>query len=281
MKLGTSAILLTAALAAQNPASDLTATGRVALATGQPAKAITLATQAVAADAGYAPAYLLRVQAHEAMQSWESAIADYDKLIKLHPEAANLYNGRGAARFRLGHIDHSIADFDQAIALDPAQAPQHWQRGISLYYARRYEDGRRQFESHQTVNPSDVENAAWHFLCVARSKGPEAAKASLLPIAHDARVPMREIYALFGGAGKEDQVMSAARAGNPAEDARRERLFYAHLYIGLYNEALGQTKAARQHIERAERNAPRHYMGDVARVHLMLLRAPRSGGGAP
>ena len=67
----------------------------------------------------------------------------------------------------------------------------------------------------------------------------------------------------------------------PAEDARRQRLFYAHLYIGLYNEALGQTKAARQHIERAERNAARHYMGDVARVHLMLLRVPRSGGGAP
>ena len=61
----------------------------------------------------------------------------------------------------------------------PDEAPYLWQRGIALYYAGRYDDCRRQFESHRSVNPDDVENAAWHFLCVARAESPAKARAAL------------------------------------------------------------------------------------------------------
>src|SRR5262245_23425320 len=73
-------------------------------------------------------------------------------------------------------IRESAAEFDQLARLVPDQAPQLWQRGIALYYAGRYEDCRAQFESHRTVNPNDVENAAWHFLCVARAESPQQAR---------------------------------------------------------------------------------------------------------
>jgi lipoprotein NlpI len=49
-------------------------------------------------------------------------------------------------------------------------------------------------------------------------------------------------------------------------------LFYAHLYIGLYYEAAGDAKAAREHLERAVSYRANHYMGDVARVHLGLMK---------
>ena len=118
----------------------------------------------------------------------------------LHAQvSADEYNRRGAAHFQRAQIQQSLADFDRAIALDPAQAPYHWQRGISYYYAGRFEDGRKQFELHQKVNPNDVENAAWHFLCVARSAGVEKARASLIPVKEDERVPMLQIHALFAG----------------------------------------------------------------------------------
>src|SRR5262249_61108175 len=87
------------------------------------------------------------------------------------------------------------------------------------------------FESHRTVNPDDVENAAWHFLCVARAESPEKAKEALLPVGPDPRVPMAQIYRMFGGTLAPEQVLSAA-------GARPESQFYAHLYVGLYFEAL-------------------------------------------
>src|SRR5207244_800732 len=83
--------------------------------------------------------------------------------------SADDYVRRGMDQFQWGHIKESLADFDRAIALAPKQAPYLWQRGISLYYAGRYDDGRKQFELHQTVNGNDVENAAWRFLCMART----------------------------------------------------------------------------------------------------------------
>ena len=65
----------------------------------------------------------------------------------------------------------SVAAFDKLIALAPNTAPQLWQRGLSLYYVEKFAEGRKQFEIHQTVNPNDVENAAWHFICVAKTDG--------------------------------------------------------------------------------------------------------------
>src|ERR1700737_4291932 len=94
-------------------------------------------------------------------QDRAKAIAYYDQALKLRPDWAEGYNRRGAEHFKMGHIQQSLDDFDHAIRLEPGQAPYHWQRGISLYYAGRYEDGRKQFELHRTVNPNDVENAVW------------------------------------------------------------------------------------------------------------------------
>jgi lipoprotein NlpI len=205
-------------------------------------------------------------QRHEAKREHAQAIADYDRILKLRPKWAEAYNHRGTEHFKMAHIEQSLADFDRAIELEPAQAPYHWQRGISLYCAGRYDDGRKQFELHQTVNGNDVENAAWRYLCMARAGSVESARASLLPIEHDSRVPMMQIYALYRGKATVDDVLAAAAGA-------REGLFYAHLYIGLYYEAAGNAKAAREHITRAVEQKVEHYMGDVARVHLRRIRA--------
>src|SRR2546426_11848479 len=111
----------------------------------------------------------------------------------------NAYISHGMEQFKLARIKESLADFDHAIALEPKVAPYLWQRGIALYYAGRYDDGRKQFDLHQTVNGNDVENAAWRYLCMARAGTVEVARASILPIEHDSRVPMMQIYALYKG----------------------------------------------------------------------------------
>ena len=48
-------------------------------------------------------------------------------------------------------------------------------------------------------------------------------------------------------------------------------LFYAHLYLGLYFEALGEDKKSASHIKMAATDYRMdHYMGRVAQVHHSL-----------
>ena len=172
---------------------------------------------------------------------------------------------RAVNDFHAARIEESVAGFDRVVKLAPNAAPQLWQRGIAQYYAGRYKECRAQFELHRTVNPNDVENAAWHFLCVARAENPEKAKRALLPVGPDPRTPMREIYQMFRGELNPDQVLTAG-----AKDV--EGQFYAHLYVGLYLEALGKTDGALEHIRIAadDRYSAGGYMHSVARVHLKL-----------
>ena len=250
---------------------DLQSQAKAAYAKGKPDEAITLVSRAIAVEPQNSHGYFLRARFHEENREPAKAIADYDQVINLDPRQPDPWQHRGGEHFKLGHIKESLADFDKFIALSPQQAPYHWQRGISLYYSGRFEDGRKQFELHQTVNPNDVENAVWHFLCVARAVGVEKARAALIPIKGDARVPMMEVHALFANKIKPEDILKAAVAGNPTPPQLKRQLFYAHLYLGLYFEVLGEGQQAREHISLAAGHyRTDDYMGDVARVHLQL-----------
>ncbi len=179
---------------------------------------------------------------------------------------------KGEEHFFAGRIKEALIEWDAQVKEYPSSLPCHWQRGLALYYAERYKDGRAQFEAHQKVNSEDVENAAWHFLCVAKAGSVETARKAFIPITHDARVPMKEIHALYAGKGRPEDVLKAAEAGVgvPATE-RNRRLCYAHLYLGLYHEALGAAAKAKEHLLKAAALAPAaNYMGQVAVVHCKI-----------
>jgi lipoprotein NlpI len=207
------------------------------------------------------------------------AVKKLDRAIALDPKAPEAYYQRGRENFRLGRIEASVADFENFVALAPEREKSLWELGISYYYAGQFEKGARQFELYQTYHDSDVENAVWRYLCMAPKAGVAAACEKLLPIAHDPRAPLMEIYALYRGKATPDEVFAAARRGNPSEAALKTRLFYAHLYVGLFHEAGGRREEARPHIQQAaEAFRIDHYMGDVARVHTERMKAaPKLG----
>jgi len=252
---------------------DLLTKVKMAYTSGKHNEALTLANQAIEKDPTNAVAYFVRGSVLAVTHQSEKAVNDFNQALKLDSGLAEAWQNSGLEHFKLGHINEAIADFDRFISLRPAAAPYHWQRGIAYYYANRFEEGRKQFELHQTVNSNDVENAVWHFLCVARLSDVEQARASMIPITGDTRMPMMQVHALFAGKVKPEEVMEAARAGNPSEHELKRRLFYAHLYLGLFFEALRDEARSLDHISKAA--GPFHtddYMGDVARVHFQMRK---------
>ena len=75
---------------------------------------------------------------------------------------------------------------------------------------------------------------------------------------------MRQVYEMFRGAHSPETVLQAAGSRDSAQ-------FYAHLYVGLYFEALRDSRRALEHITvaAADRFADAGgYMHTVAKVHL-------------
>lgn len=211
-----------------------------------------------------------------AKQKWEQAERSLTRCLQLDRDHAEALDARGSCNFMRARFADSVADFDRYLRLRPEKANGHWRRGISLYYAGEYDQGKKQFEGYEKVDTNDVENAVWHFLCVAKKEGMKQARTKILAIGKDRRVPMMEVYDLFKGKYKPEDVLAAAEADRLSEMQRKPRLFYAHLYLGLYHDLLGDLKKAREHLALAAgKYKIDHYMGEVARVHHELLQKKR------
>lgn len=253
-------------------AGDYAKKALAALRAGDADKAQELAEKAVTADPNDVQALVARGMVRAALHMPADAVADFDAALKIDPKRADIYDLRGSEQFKRGLFDESVADFDRFLDANPDEKPGHWRRGISLYYAGRYDDGRKQFAGYEKVDTNDVENAVWHFLCAARADGLDKARASMLKIGKDKRVPLMRVYDLYRGAAKPDDVIRAVDAGEPSAEERNERLFYAHLYLGLYYDATGDKKQALEHIAlAAHKYHVEGYMGEVARVHEQVL----------
>ena len=205
----------------------------------------------------------------------DEALREMDAAIKNFPNNSQLVSIRGSLRFRSGKINESIEDFDKCIELSPESKPYLWQRGIALYYAERFKDGLEQFAVHRDVNPNDVENAFWHFLCNVRLNGLEAAQKDVLLAGFDRRVPMAQVQKLIQGKMTTDEVVAAAESGGAGAGGQKLAKFYGYLYVGLYYDALQDTAKAKQWLEKCVEQDGDSYMADVAKVHLQWLKAKK------
>lgn len=261
------------ATAAEEPTvKELTAQIRAATRTGKIDEALKLCDQAIKLEPANASLYGMRAQIFDYQKKYDAAIADFTKAIEIKP-AAELYQRRGETHFRACKFKESVADFDKVVAADPDREPHHWQRGISHYYAEEYRKGVRQFELHKEVNAEDVENAIWHFLCKTKADGIDKARKALIPIRGDGRPWAMTVYNLFREQAKPAEVLENAVKGEINDNVRNDNLFYSHLYLALYYDAIGSSSGALEHITIAvEKYQSAHYMGDVARVHLKVLQ---------
>lgn len=163
--------------------------------------------------------------------SLEQELARWNEVIRNYPNDPKAYIRRGMVNFKLAKISESIQDFDQAEKLDSTVSPYLWQRGLSYYYAERFEEGAAQFELDLTVNAQDVEETVWRYLCIAQLKGTVEARQALLAVKNDPRPIMNSVYDLYAGNCTPEDVLATGKKYG------RHGRFYSHLYIGLYYEA--------------------------------------------
>lgn len=202
------------------------------------------------------------------------AVGKYDDATKKATEAAELAKDLGEVQqsaaqvlYLAGKSEESLPLFDRANALMPERAADNWQRGIALGTCGKWADGAKQFKMHHDVNPNDVENSAWYYLCVAKSENLEAAKKSVIPSRGDARQPMMAILQMLKGELKPDDVLAVAEKAS-AGSARKEAMFYGELYVGLYYDSIGDAVEAEKHLRASLNHDQKHYMSDTSRVYL-------------
>lgn len=185
----------------------------------------------------------------------------------------------GMKRFTESKIEDSIELFDRADAAVPngSLTPFLWQRGISLYYTDRFQEGSNQFRYDVKVNPSDVEEIVWDIACQNRLKlqNPDYVvnKMSLPAGKTDRRRIMGTVYSLFRGDGASElDLVSAGHTGSISDE------FYSLFYLGLYCESIGENSKAEKYMKAAAASdyargrGTADYMTSCAKVQCKIRR---------
>jgi lipoprotein NlpI len=201
-----------------------------------------------------------------------AALAAAESLVQKHSTVPAAWRLAGDIYLRAGDYKKAIEQFKRYIERYPEEEAELWQHGIALAFDGQYEAGRKLFELHRTVNPNDVENALWHFYCVAKSSDAEKAKAGLLPAPGDRRAPMEELLQLYRGQTDEAAVRAAIAQYPLGTRSHDSASFYGELYLAMHADALGDRKRALELAEKAAAAKAVNYMTDVGRIYYFSLR---------
>ena len=81
-----------------------------------------------------------------ALKRYEEALAAYDQAIRLDPNYAKAYNGKGVALRDLKRYEEALAAFEHAIRLNPNDANAYHGKGNALSELKRYQEAEQAFE---------------------------------------------------------------------------------------------------------------------------------------
>jgi serine/threonine protein kinase/tetratricopeptide (TPR) repeat protein len=103
-------------------------------------KAVADYTDAIRLKPDYAEAYNGRGQAYFKLKQFDKAISDYSDAIRIKPDFAEAYSNRAFAYTRLGQFDKALADCNEAIRIKPDFAEAYKNRANPHNSLQQYED---------------------------------------------------------------------------------------------------------------------------------------------
>jgi lipoprotein NlpI len=201
----------------------------------------------------------------------DQAMKEIDEALAHSRDKAQMYIMRGAYHFRRGAFAESVSDFDKLIEIEPQATPFLWQRGISLYYAEKYNEGKEQFGWHIDIKPNDVENTFWHFLCNAKANGIDTARKELRLAEWDPRPPLMQVQQMLQGDLTPEEVIEACQIPISNEYIQKLTRFQGYLYVGLYCDAANLPEQSKSYLTQCLEMEMPGFMSDVAKHHLSKL----------
>lgn len=206
-------------------------------------------------------------------QKYDEAAALAADVGKTFTDNAELQQDAACLLFLSGKVEESLPLFDRANELSPRLRPHNWQRGCALGCAGKFAEGAAQFKLHHDVNPNDVENSAWYYLCLAKSKSKEEADKAVIPSGGDPRPPMMEVLKMLKGSISPEELLTTIKSESYDGPAGKTAKFYGFLYVGLYYDSIGEESKAMQALDDCLAVSEPDYMGRTAR-HYRSLRFP-------
>ncbi|MET0551437.1 MAG: tetratricopeptide repeat protein [Vicinamibacteria bacterium] len=199
------------------PAERLYARASRALADGDLALALEIATRLVERSPRFAPGHALAGAAHQQRRDFTAAAAAYARARDLAPDAPAVHNNRGRARREAGETAASVAALREAVRLRPSYWVAHNTLGLSLQAAGDAEGALASFRASLAAKP-DYGRARHNLGNALRRRGERAEGTALLREAV-AREPLyAEAWNSLGAALREDGHLEEA------EDALRRAL---------------------------------------------------------
>lgn len=98
-----------------------------------------------------------RAAAFAKKYEYERAIKDYSHAIKLRPDHAAAFDGRGLAHANRSNFELAIKDYDQAIKLKPDDAKAFYHRGLAKFGLCDIDGGDADIAKARELDPN-VEN---------------------------------------------------------------------------------------------------------------------------
>ena len=217
-----------------------------------------------------AGAYVKRGDTYRDQGLYDQAISDFAAALKITPGLAEALNGRGLVFAKKGLYDRAIADYGATLKLKPDFAFAYTNMGRAYFYQGNFSKAAASFEDRLKIKPLHVYPMLWLYLARARmSQDPKTELAGYLAHAKKGHWIYKAAL-LYLGKATPEQVLDAARKGNPHK--RREREAEAYFYIGQYYLVNGDEKAATGYFRKVvDTGITRFYEYTGAEVELRRL----------
>ena len=210
-------------------------------------EAVGLYTQAIGSGhidgAALAGAYVKRGDTYRDQSLYDQAISDFAQALKINPGFAEALNGRGLVFAKKGLYDRAIADYGATLELKPDFAFAYTNLGRAYFYQGNFSKAAASFEDRLKIKPRHVYPMLWLYMARARMGGQDP-KTELAGYMANAKKGhwIYQAAMLYLGQATPEQVLDAARKGNPHK--RLEREAEAYFYVGQYFLVNGDEKAA-------------------------------------
>ncbi len=190
---------------------------------------------------------LHRAFAYDENGEFDQAIADYNKVIAMKPEAAPVYFRRGIAHREKGEYEQALADFDAAAKPGgPAGVDLtfiYGDRGVVRFAMGQFDVAARDFAHVVASDPSDEYAILWLYVSRGRAGAADQAKFAQDAAKAQGRDWPKPLVALYLGEQTPKQVLAAAAEGD--EEARQFQGCEADFFVGEHDLLQGRVDAAK------------------------------------